>query len=172
MDLEHVLGVALARAREVERADERDVVGDDDLGVHEVVHDSGVQRVEGLPANGAAVSTVSQQRDLPGADAVRRPLVEHLVDLRLVDDAGDVAAALVHDLDERAEDRARTSAPARRSGSALRPAEELRDPVGERLAVARGVNHGADLDAGRSRPAAADPPRVLDAAPRPRARRG
>src|SRR5262249_31735417 len=36
-DLEHVLGVALARAGEVEAADERRVVGDHDLRVHEVV---------------------------------------------------------------------------------------------------------------------------------------
>ena len=36
-DLEHVLRVPLARAREVVRADERDVVGDDDLRVHEVL---------------------------------------------------------------------------------------------------------------------------------------
>ena len=36
-ELEHVLGVHLARAREVERAGEDGVVGDRDLGVHEVV---------------------------------------------------------------------------------------------------------------------------------------
>ena len=58
VDLEHVLGVALARAGEVERADERDVVGDDDLGVHEVVQRLRCPRVVGLPENGAAVSTV------------------------------------------------------------------------------------------------------------------
>ena len=37
VDLEHVLGVHLAAAREVERADECDVVGDGDLRVHVVV---------------------------------------------------------------------------------------------------------------------------------------
>ena len=36
-DLEHGLGVLLARAREVEGPEEDDVVGDSDLGVHEVV---------------------------------------------------------------------------------------------------------------------------------------
>src|SRR5215204_3869889 len=37
VELEYVLRVLLARAREVEAADEDDVVGDGDLGVHEVV---------------------------------------------------------------------------------------------------------------------------------------
>src|SRR5258705_12751867 len=37
-DLEHVLGVLLAGVREVEAADEDDVVGDGDFRVHVVVH--------------------------------------------------------------------------------------------------------------------------------------
>jgi hypothetical protein len=38
VQLEHVLGVLLAGAGEVEGAGEDPVVGDGDLGVHEVVH--------------------------------------------------------------------------------------------------------------------------------------
>ena len=77
----------------------------------------------------------AQERDLPGADAVRRPLVEHLVDLGLVDHAGDVAAALVHDLDERGEDRAGGEHRRGDPDPLPRPAEELRDAMGERVAV-------------------------------------
>ena len=48
VELEHVLGVHLARAREVERADEDGVVGDRDLGVHEVVDGGRAPRRRGL----------------------------------------------------------------------------------------------------------------------------
>ena len=49
-DLEHVLGVQLAGAREVERAGEDRVVADRDLGVHEVVDRVGRPRGRALAA--------------------------------------------------------------------------------------------------------------------------
>ena len=55
VQLEHVLGVALARAREVERADEHGVVGDRDLGVHEVVD-------RGRPPRGRVLAREREQR--------------------------------------------------------------------------------------------------------------
>ena len=134
--------------------------------------DSGVQRVDGLPENGAPVEDRAQKRDLPRADAVRRPLVEDLVDLRLVDHAGDVAAALVHDLDERAEDRARREHGRRDPDPASRSSEELRHAVGERVAVL-GREPGADLRLPRRRSRAAarrDP--CARPCPCSRARRG
>ena len=78
VDLQHVLGVLLARAREVERADEHHVVGHRDLRVHVVVDASGAYGVEGLPGKSAALEHLRQERALPGRAAVRRPLVEDL----------------------------------------------------------------------------------------------
>ena len=106
--------------------------------------DSGVQRVDGLPANGAPVRIVRSSGIFQRADAVRRPLVEDLVDLRLVDHAGDVAAALVHDLDERAEDRAGREHGGRDPDPRSRPAEELRHAVRESVPYS-GREPGADL---------------------------
>src|ERR671924_1238936 len=103
--LEDVLGVSLARAREVEAPEERGVIRDDDLRVHEVVHRRGRPRRRDLPAELAALEDAAKQRDLPLADAVRAPLPEDVVHLRVVDDTGHRSALLAHDLDERRKDR-------------------------------------------------------------------
>ena len=72
--------------------------------------------------------------------------MEDLVDLRVVDDAADVAALLVHDLDERAEDRPRCEHRRGDPNPLLRLPDVLRDPVRERLAVL-GAKPGAHLHA-------------------------
>ena len=87
VDLEHVLGVPLARAREVERADEHGVVGDRDLGVHEVVDRGRPPRGRVLAREREQRERLGEQRDLPGRDAVGRPLAVDGVGLRLVDHA-------------------------------------------------------------------------------------
>ena len=83
------------------------VVGDDDLRVHEVVQRVRRPARRALPAERRTLEHAPQQRDLPVADTVRLPLTKDLVDLRVVDHARDPAAALVHDLHEGGEDRAR-----------------------------------------------------------------
>ena len=73
VDLEHVLGVQLAGAREVERADEDGVVGDCHLRVHEVVDVSGPHGVEDLPENGSRLSAFASR----GIFHSELPLVAH-----------------------------------------------------------------------------------------------
>ena len=71
-DLEHVLGVQLARVREVEAADEDDVVGDRDLRVHVVVDGARRVRRRVLAGEGRARERRPQERLLPRRVAVRR----------------------------------------------------------------------------------------------------
>ena len=144
-DLEHVLRVHLARVREVEAADERDVVGDRDLGVHEVVH--GVRRPLGrrLAGEPGDLEEAAKRRHLPARVPVQVPLVEDAVDLRVVDDAADVDLSVGADLGQRPEDRPRAEHGRGDPDPPLRLADPLRDPVRERLAVL-GREPGPHLD--------------------------
>ena len=76
--------------------------------MHVVVDEPGRVRRRALAEKGApsgsAAARGSFQRDV----AVQLPLPQHLLDLRQVDDAGEVDLAVGGDLRERAEDRART----------------------------------------------------------------
>ena len=90
-DLEHVLGVLLARAREVERAEEDGVVGDRHLRVHVVVDARRARRASSAcrgrrrgSARAAAPSSASAGSPPTGRKTWR--------DLRRVADAGDVDA--------------------------------------------------------------------------------
>ena len=86
-----------------------------------------------------------------------------LVELRLVDQSGQLAALLSRHLGERAEDRARREHGGGDPDPVLRLADVLRDPVRERLAVVRaepGPQFGV-ADANRAR---LDPAGVLDLA--------
>src|SRR4029453_8202803 len=91
----------------------------------------------GLAAERGALEDAPKQRDLPLTDAVRPPLPEDLVDLCIVDDAGEVAAALVHDLHEGREDRAGREHGRGDANALLRLADVLRDPMRERFSVLR-----------------------------------
>ena len=91
-DLEHVLGVLLARARQVERAEEHGVVGHRHLGVHVVVDARRARRASSAcrgtrrgSARAAAPSSASAGSRPTGWKTWR--------DLRRVADAGDVDAA-------------------------------------------------------------------------------
>jgi hypothetical protein len=78
VDLHHVLRVPLARAREVERADEARVVADHDLRASR----PGLRRATTawtVAGERRALDDRPQERDLPGADAVRAPLPEDVV---------------------------------------------------------------------------------------------
>jgi hypothetical protein len=68
------------------------VVGDRDLGVHEVV--DRLRRVRDRALAVEDLERAVQQRRLPLRARVVRPLVEDLVDLGRVADAGDVEPAL------------------------------------------------------------------------------
>ena len=161
-----VLGVPLPRAGEVEAADERRVVGHDDLRVHGVVHRARATTGRRLAAERRSLEDAPQERDLPLADSVRPPLAEDLVDLRVVDDAGQVAALLVHDLDEGAEYRPRGQHRRRDANALARLPDVLRDAVGERLAVLR-AEPRPDARAVDLLGARVDIPRVLDGAALP-----
>src|SRR6185312_9689054 len=107
LDLEDVLGVALAAVREVEAADVGVVVGDKDLRVHEVVY-------RALSLRGRALRPEARVRDhgvegayLPGRRGLAGPLVLHLVHLGRVVDAREVDDALLADLRQAPEDRPR-----------------------------------------------------------------
>src|SRR2546423_5247542 len=89
-DLEDVFGVQLARVGEVEAAYEDDVVRDRDLGVHVVVDGSGRVGRRVLAREGRPGERRPHERLLPGGIPVQVPLTEHLVDLRTVDDAGQI----------------------------------------------------------------------------------
>src|SRR5215471_18681953 len=65
LELEHVLGVQLARVGEVEAADEDAVVRDRDLRVHVVVHRAGGVRRGDLAGEGRSGERRPQQRRLP-----------------------------------------------------------------------------------------------------------
>ena len=106
VELEHVLGVHLARAREVERADEDGVVGDRHLRVHEVVDRRRAPRRRGLARERQQAEGLREQRDLPCRAAVGRPLPVDGVGLRLVDHPGDVDAAALAQLGQGREYRA------------------------------------------------------------------
>ena len=93
-DLEDVLGVLLARARQVERADEDDVVGDRDLGVHVVVDRARRVGRRDLARPRQSGEHAREQRPLPGRVLVAAPLPEDLRDLGRVRHAGDVDDAL------------------------------------------------------------------------------
>ncbi len=146
LDLEHVLGVELAGVREVEAADERDVVGDSHLGVHEVVHRVGRPLGRGLPGERGALQEPPEHRHLPARVAVQAPLVEDAVDLRVVDDPGDVDSAVGCHLRQRAEDGSGAEHGRRNPYAPLRAPDPLRDPVREVLAVP-GREPGPHLDA-------------------------
>ena len=75
VDLQHVLGVLLARVREVEAAEEDDVVGDGDLRVHVVVHGARAPRRRALAGEAARPDHAEEERELPRGDAGRAPLV-------------------------------------------------------------------------------------------------
>ncbi len=108
LDLEHVLGVLLARAREVVRADEDDVVDDRDLRVHEVVKAARVVGLRVLAVEVEPGQHLLEHRHLPAHLMVVAPLRQGLVRLRDVDDAGRADAALVQHVGERREHRARS----------------------------------------------------------------
>ena len=104
MDLEHVLCVLLAGAREVEGAGEDDVVGDDDLRVHEVVHRArpvGRRRLAGE----VAADHPLEQWQLPRDIAVLVPLVDDALDLRRVQAPRDIELPLRDELRQRREHR-------------------------------------------------------------------
>src|SRR5918999_1701304 len=135
LQLEHVLGVALARARQVERAGEDPVVRDRDLRVHEVVRRlRGVAR-GGLAAEVGVLEHRAEDRDLPGGAAVGAPLVHDQVHLGAVDDPAQVHARLGRHLGERAQHR--TGGDHRRGDPdpPPGPAHGPRDPMRELLAV-------------------------------------
>src|SRR6185503_21069342 len=89
LDLEHIFGVPLARAREVEAACEDDVVGDGDLRVHEVVNRAGAIGSRTLAGELAGQHSL-QQGQLPGEVAAPVPFVDHALDLRAIQAAGEV----------------------------------------------------------------------------------
>ena len=134
-DLEHVLGIHLARVREVEAADERDIVGDGDLRVHEVVHRVGSPLRRRLAGEAGGFEETAERRDLPARVPVQVPLVEDAVDLRVVDDTGDVDLSVGTDLGERPEDRTRAQHRGCDPDSPSRLADALGDPVCKRLTV-------------------------------------
>ena len=135
-------------AREVELADEGDVVGDDDLRVHEVVH--GVRRPrrrrlarERRPPRARVAGAGSSSSLTPFV----APLVEDLVDLRLVD----------RRRPRRSASRPTISTSVPRIGPELSTGEAIRIrrrawPSSfaircESASPCSGVNHGAHLDA-------------------------
>src|SRR5207248_463663 len=89
-DLQHVLRVLLAGVGEIEAADEDDVVTDDDLGVHVIVHGAGGIGRRMLAGEVPALQDETERRRLPRSVPVLAPLIEHLVDLRRVDHASSV----------------------------------------------------------------------------------
>ena len=107
-----------------------------------------------LAREAGRLEEAAQRRHLPARVPVQLPLVEDAVDLRVVDDAGDVDLPVRADLGERAEDRARAEHRRGDPDPPLRLADPLRDPVRERLAVL-GREPRPHLDRRRRRPAAA-----------------
>ena len=86
-------------------------------------------------AGEAGLEEAAQRRHLPARVPVQPPLLEDAVDLRVVDDAGDVHLPVRADLGERAEDRAGAEHGRRDPHAPLRLADPLRDPVRQCLAV-------------------------------------
>src|SRR5256886_9413917 len=109
LDLDHVLGVALAAVREVEAADVDVLVGDQDLGVHEIVH--GVLRVGDGPLAPESRGTdhCVEGRDLPCGARLRSPLALDFVHLRRIVHTADVDLRSLDRLRERAQNRTRSN---------------------------------------------------------------
>src|SRR5438309_4673842 len=103
LDLDHVLGVALAAVREIEATDVDVPVRDQDLGVHEIVH--GVLRIRNgslAPESGGADRRV-EGRDLPCGARLRSPLALDLVHLRRIVHTADVDLGRLDSLRQRAQ---------------------------------------------------------------------
>ena len=123
--------------------------------------DSGVQGIDSLPLQGAPSSTLWRSGIFHSLTPFVRHWPKDLVDLGVVDDAGEVGALLLHDLDQRAEDRAGRQHGGRDSDPLLRLAEVLRDAMRQRLAMLRREPgaHASAADVGRAR---VDLARALD----------
>src|SRR6185437_2741943 len=104
-DLEDVLGVLLTAVREVEAAGVHVVVGDQDLGVHEVMHGPGGVRGRALGAEAGGADDRLEGRDLPRNRRLVRPLVLDLVHLGRIVHTAKIEPGLRRHLGQRAQHR-------------------------------------------------------------------
>ena len=135
-DLEDVLGVELARMREVVAPREDVVVRNGELRVHEVMDVVAVAvRGRGFPGEAPVREHAGNQRQLPLGVSVQGPLVVDAAHLRPVDDAGDVDLPVGDALGQGAEDRPGGEHRRAHTDAAPRLLDPLGDASRERLAA-------------------------------------
>src|ERR1700736_65691 len=103
LDLDHVLGVLLTAVREIEATRVDVIVGDQDLGVHEIVDSTYRVRRRALRAELRRSDDAVERRDLPRRRRLRAPLSLHLVHLSRIVHTRNVDPSVLDDLSDRAQ---------------------------------------------------------------------